>query len=228
MTYKNIVEAFEGTGLKVRGGFQSTNEYGLGDIQSVVMIGNAGPSMWSRFKKETDEKQRVENKHPLDQWTEKIVKEKANKLDAVAIFPFQGPPYYPFQKWAIKSENLFTSPLGILIHPEYGLWHAYRGALGFTKTINFPVIAKQSIPCENCTDKPCLTTCPVQAFDKCGFNDGVCATYLKTDEAQKSCMQHNCQARLACPIGQEYHYGKDHGRFHMEKFLSNRWNNGCL
>jgi len=222
MIYENIVEAFKRTGLSVRGGFHVTESDALKGFKSIVMIGNAGPDMWLRFKSDIAETQRAADKNPLDQWTKKIVIEKADNLQAKAIFPFQGPPYYPFQQWAMKSENLFASPIGMLIHPDYGLWHAYRAALGFNKQINIPRIKKQNNPCENCTDKPCLSTCPVKAFDQYGYNDNACAVYLKTNEGGKSCMQHSCQARLACPVGRDYHYSRGHGRFHMNKFLGNR------
>ena len=44
-------------------------------------------------------------------------------------------PYLPFQQWAMRAEGLKPSPLGILMHPRYGLWHAYRGALLFDAEI---------------------------------------------------------------------------------------------
>ena len=37
-----------------------------------------------------------------------------------------GPPFLPFLEWAKRSE-VTESPIGLLIHPVYGLWHAYPG-----------------------------------------------------------------------------------------------------
>ena len=31
-----------------------------------------------------------------------------------------------------------VSPLGILIHPDWGLWHSYRGALAFRERLDLP------------------------------------------------------------------------------------------
>ncbi len=31
----------------------------------------------------------------------------------------------------MAAEGLKPSPLGLLMHPEYGLWHGYRGAILF-------------------------------------------------------------------------------------------------
>ena len=48
------------------------------------------------------------------------------------------PDMPPFQRWALRAEAVYASPLGILIHPEYGLWHAYRAALLFTERLALP------------------------------------------------------------------------------------------
>ena len=55
----------------------------------------------------------------------------ARSVGAMALYPFDGPPYRPFQRWAMRAEPVAPSPLGLFIHPEYGLWHAYRAALVF-------------------------------------------------------------------------------------------------
>ena len=41
-----------------------------------------------------------------------------------ALFPFGGPPHFPFQQWARRAEPVHPSPIGLLIHPIYGLWHS--------------------------------------------------------------------------------------------------------
>ena len=37
--------------------------------------------------------------------------------------PVRRPPYWPFQQWARRAEPVHPSPIGVLIHPRYGLWH---------------------------------------------------------------------------------------------------------
>ena len=54
--------------------------------------------------------------------------DSAAEIGGQAIFP-SDKPYMPFQQWAMQAEGLKKSPLGMLIHPVYGLWHAYRGAI---------------------------------------------------------------------------------------------------
>jgi hypothetical protein len=61
-----------------------------------------------------------------------------------------------------------SSPLGMLIHGDYGLWHAYCGALAFSRAIDLPGDSERPSPCESCRDRPCLTACPVSAVTASG------------------------------------------------------------
>src|SRR5262249_42217658 len=70
---------------------------------------------------------------PLDRWSRRVVGGLAAELGAAALYPFGGPPWLPFQRWAKKAEPLHSSPLSVLIHPDWGLWHSYRGALVFAE-----------------------------------------------------------------------------------------------
>ena len=121
-------------GLIVRGGFHPDTSDGVpGNPGTLVLIGNAGPAMWEVFAKE-----HRGGPDPLDAWTRTVLGGVAAKLGATALFPFDGPPYLPFQRWAMRAEAVFPSPIGPLIHPEYGLWHAYRGALAFAEALDLP------------------------------------------------------------------------------------------
>ena len=69
----------------------------------------------------------------------------------------------------MRAEGLKPSPLGILMHPEYGLWHAYRGALLFDVEISIQVPHEPIHLCDLCIGKPCLKSCPVDAYSDAGF-----------------------------------------------------------
>lgn len=92
----------------------------------------------------------------------------AEALGATAVYPFQ-PPWQPFQRWAMRAEDVQSSPLGILIHPDYGLWHAYRAALLFDRPLEFPVRQTRASPCEGLRRK----TLPVGLSGWCVFGAGV-------------------------------------------------------
>jgi hypothetical protein len=128
----------------------------------------------------------------------------------------------PFQRWAQRAEPVFPSPIGMLIHPEHGLWHAYRGALAFAGEIaGLPPRGAAHSPCDSCADKPCLTTCPVGAFGPEGYDVPACAAHLRRP-AGADCMGLGCRARRACPVGRQATYLPEQAAFHMAAFLGAR------
>jgi hypothetical protein len=144
--------------------------------------------------------------------------EVAADVGAEVLLPFGGPPYRPFVAWAKRAEPVAESPLGILIHPDYGLWHAYRGALVFAKVIDLPARAVRPRPCDTCVDKPCLQACPVRAFTNPGYDLPTCTGHIATPVGA-DCLTQGCRARRACPIGREYQYATAQAEWHMRAFL---------
>jgi len=221
-TYAEICDALATNGLRARGGFIAEASDALPDgVGTVVLVGNVGGSLWPAF--DTD-RQAVD--HPLDDWSKRTLGRLVTEMPGAlgAVFPSDGPPYYPFQQWALRAEPVHPSPLGPLIHPEYGLWHAYRGALLFAGEIDgLPTPVPVSSPCSTCADKPCLATCPVEAIDpeEGGLDVMVCAAHLKTAPGD-ACLAGACLARRACPVGAEYRYDEPQARFHMGAFLAAR------
>ncbi|MDH5748207.1 MAG: helix-turn-helix domain-containing protein [Rhodospirillales bacterium] len=225
--YDIIVKAVRNTGMICRGAFHPAPHDGLPErVGTLVLIGNAGPALWDAFSRD-----RRPEPDPLDSWTRRVLSEVAMELGANVLFPFDGPPYMPFQKWALACDSVYPSPIGPLIHPVYGLWHAYRGALLFKDRIALPDPAgrsgnpyaprDQESPCSCCDDKPCLTACPVSAFSYLSYNVPACAAHLDSPAGQP-CMSNGCQARLACPVGRDFIHGPEQMRFHMEHFLRAR------
>lgn len=201
-------------GLLCRGGFHPV----LADDvpvagQTVILIGNAGPEMWRAF---IESRQDVAD--PLDAWTRQTLTSIAEKLEATALFPFDGPPYLPFQTWAQKAETVFPSPIGPLIHPDYGLWHAYRGAFVFADSLPLPSRHDTASPCVTCLDKPCLSHCPVDAMSEQGYDVPACVSHIQSAAGQ-DCRQDACLARRACPIGENYQYATEQAGFHMRAFI---------
>ena len=111
----------------------------------VVMVGNAGPALWRVF-----DEHRPPGVNPMNRWTRDVLDDVAEDLGAAAHYPFDGPPWLPFQRWAQRAEAVFPSPVGMLIHPDHGLWHAYRGALAFDGRGRGPAAARR--PCEPVRD----------------------------------------------------------------------------
>jgi hypothetical protein len=180
----------------------------------VILIGNAGLEMFSRF-------QREQSAAPgsLDGWCRKVIGELAERLGAQAVYPFDVPAP-PFLTWAKRSGAIHQSPLGLGIHADYGLWHAYRAALMFPVEFDIPPSRSRS-PCDSCADKPCLTACPVDAFTGFSYDVERCVDHIISPQGQ-DCMAGGCLARRACPIGPAFRYQPAQARFHMEAFRRSR------
>lgn len=214
--YETLKMTLAGHGLITRGGFELMPEDPLSEGHpgcTLVLVGNAGDQLWPVFAPDS-----ARGTDPLDTWTEQTVAEIAAGFNAVAVFPWQR-PYHPFQQWARRAEPVFPSPLGILIHPEHGLWHAYRAALIFREPIDLPSREACASPCDSCTDKPCLSACPVGAFTPSGYDVAACADYLASRKGQ-DCRDQGCRARAACPVGTPYPAAQI--RFHMAAFQASR------
>jgi hypothetical protein len=183
--------------------------------QTVLLVGHAGSSIWPHFTAWLAEQNPLPD-NPLDTWSKQVITAVAAEISGQAVFPSDR-PYLPFQQWAMAAEGLRPSPLGILMHPAFGLWHAYRSAILLPdKTLDQPV-QKLSHPCDTCLEKPCLSVCPVNAFSDDGYDVVSCRSHLYSVEGQ-ACMTGGCKARLACPVGREYAYEPEQMRFHMTAF----------
>jgi hypothetical protein len=198
------------------GWFAPRREDGVPDeARFVILIGNAGPEMFYRFSRERDS-----TRHSLDEWCRVVVGALARGLDARAAYPFDTPAL-PFLSWARRAGAGHVSPLGLNIHPQYGLWHAYRAALLFPVAFDLPPLSAGAHPCETCVDKPCLSACPVGAFSLQRYDIEACTNHIAA-VAGGECMSGGCLARRACPVGRAYAYNLPQAKFHMKAFLAAR------
>lgn len=182
---------------------------------TVILIGNAGGAMWDRFSPERDQSAR----HPLDGWLRPRIEEAASAVGAHPLFPNGGPPFVPIQDWAARAEPVHRSPIGIMIHPDFGLWHVYRAAFMFPEHIDLPPREDRPSPCETCAKKPCLSVCPADAFLPDRFDSAACALHVRSEEG-RNCRERGCLARRACPVGRDYLYGPDQQEFHTVAMLA--------
>ncbi|MGF6176837.1 ferredoxin [Ensifer sp. 4252] len=181
---------------------------------SVALIGNVGGSLWKPFVRWREIAPDRGGADPLDTWSKSVIEEIARGSGATAYFP-SDPPWQPFQQWAMKAEGLKASPLGILIHPRYGLWHGYRGALAFDQPLPADGERSRAHPCDSCVDKPCVSACPADALESMQFAVGRCRSHLRAEAGGSGCLKRGCFSRDACPVGQGYRYPPDQLHFHM-------------
>lgn len=219
MKLADIEHALRAAGLSPRGAFHPAAGDGVPPLApdtptgTLVLAGNAGPQMWRAYAAA-----RARSAMTLDQWSERVLTALAARLGARAVFVFER-PYLPFQRWAQRAEACHPSPLGLLIHPDYGLWHGYRGALAFPSVIALPPPERRASPCASCIDRPCLNACPARAFDGGAYAVPACVRHLAT-VPEPACIEDGCLARHACPVGRGYRYAPAQARFHMQAFLN--------
>lgn len=184
--------------------------------RALLLVGRVGRAGWSAFASAPEFADRRPD--PLDRWSARVIGRLAADQGGLALFPFGGPPWWPFQRWAMRAEPVAPSPLGLLIHPDFGLWHAYRGALAFADDLApaAPLAARPS-PCAACAARPCQTTCPVDAFSPTGYDLARCLAHLESPLGAL-CRTDGCRARDACPVARGRRYGDDEIRFLMRAF----------
>jgi ferredoxin len=188
-------------------------------VGTLMLLGTVGRGQWPAFAASPEA---ADNRaDPLDRWSRRVIGALAIALGARPLYPFEGPPWLPFQGWAMKAEPVHRSALGMLIHPQWGLWHSYRGALAFAGRWALPARAPVPSPCDGCAAKPCLTACPVGAFGAERYDVDACAGHLRGSEGG-DCLDRGCRARRACPVGAAHGFGAEQAAFHMRAFLASR------
>ncbi len=225
MTYEEIADALSEHGLFLRGGFRPGPDDSVPNLPdrspaaALLMVGNAGPDMWRAFSAAPEAGDG--GRDPLDRWSRRVIGGLAHALGGAAHFPSEGPPYRPFARWAERADAVAESPLGILIHPDFGLWHAYRGAIALAEPVALPARDTRPRPCDSCTERPCLAACPVAAFGPAGYDVPACVAHI-SGAAGRDCLELGCRARRACPVGRSYLYDPAQAEFHMTAFLTAR------
>jgi hypothetical protein len=219
MTLPQLNEALQPLGLVVIGWFKMTNGPSELTGKSAALIGNRATPMWQAFKSSGFDEDGAAN--PLDRWTKQSIAPIAKEQGATALYPFLDgyDQHWPFQQWASAATGFKQSPLGLLIDPEFGLWHAFRTVLVFDEQFDIPELAVNQHPCDTCVEKPCLTTCPVAAISAGQFDANICIDHVLS-ERDKTCGRTGCIARNSCPVGQEHAYDSEQQVFHMRAFVT--------
>lgn len=230
---KRLENALAKHGLRLRGGWIPTPHDGLpalphDAIAAVVwMVGQVGSECWPAFSSSRFFSDGLAD--PMDRWSESIGDALARQHGGVAVYPSDGPPYAPFQQWANRAEPLQPSPLLLRMHPQWGLWHAYRFALllpALTAVDATALLAAAALPvepdiCLTCDGQPCLHACPVDAFRAGAYDVDACAHHLRGPTGA-DCMEGGCLARRACPVATALRYEPAHAAFHMQAFVRRR------
>ncbi len=182
----------------------------------LYLIGSTGPGLWPHLISSPEFADGLRD--PMDRYTRRFLSTLASQTGFEPVFPFEGPPYHPFQQWAMKCGSFSQSPIGVLAHRTYGVWAGFRAVFLSPDAFEDAAPPDTHGPCGSCAAKPCLTACPVGAFSiDTGYDVPKCRTHLKSDRT-RPCWS-GCLARTSCPVGQEHRPAPETAGFHMESFL---------
>ena len=192
--------------------------------RSIVAIANGGGVFWRAYQKHLAANPGWDaRENPLDDFTREIVeREITAPLDRRAI-PFN--TIYPFVSAApaVPALNFMhlgkiaglggPSIIGVVVHPAYGPWIAFRAAILLEEPIDSPGEAVGFDPCPGCVSRSCIDACPVRAVSfPNGWDVPACLTYRVENESDCS---GGCHARIGCVLGPEHRYPDDELAYHQ-------------
>jgi len=190
-------------------------------LPQLILLGAAGRGLWHAMGGVGEGAAENFSVHPVDQYSTEVAKRFiAQYLGAPRVcFLYPGDFPLPLQQLGAALGWSHPSPLGLHIHPEFGLWFAWRAAfLAATALPATPPGETTGSPCANCADKPCITACPVNAVHATKpFAIKTCAVH-RLSAASPSCRS-TCHARLACPVGAKYRYSAEQFAYHSRRAL---------
>ncbi|SNX69441.1 hypothetical protein SAMN05878503_10441 [Cereibacter ovatus] len=200
--------------LTIMGGTQAIPSDGLPEgTQALLLLGPKEPGFWAHFTTQPEWQDGAPD--PMDRWSARVIGALAAETGTQALFPFGGPPWWPFYRWAERTGRAFASPVRLLVHDESGLFFSCRGALALPMVIDLPPPTPS--PCANCGTQPCRTACPAGALTANGYDVPACHAFLDTS-AGTDCLSRGCAVRRACPRSQGHARIETHSAYHMRQF----------
>lgn len=186
--------------------------------QHLLLVGHGGRALWENLQAWPAFAHTAD---PIDQYTithtERFLAEFAGNPPVKWLYPHNDTAVtVPLQKLGALAGWSYPSPLGLGIHPEFGIWFAYRAALLVDAAWAERVSAPQASPCEACVARPCLSACPAGATHPQTFDGIACADHRLRPAS--SCAA-TCHARLACPFFTAHRYSAKQMAYHYRHSL---------
>lgn len=182
--------------------------------QTVVLVGNSGPSFWAALQDSAF----AHRSDPVDQFSQHLVAEALHQhlpdLAYRLLYPLADCPI-ALQELGRLAGWHRSSPLGIGMHPQAGLWYAYRALV--LVDVNWPGLESTAFDlvtdhCERCETQDCISVCPPQALVLGQTPDLLRCCEFRV--ASDSPCEEQCLARNACPVFPEKRYSQEQIRHH--------------
>lgn len=196
--------------LDIFGAFHATPEDGCAP-GTMVMLSPLEPGFWAHLRSQPE----FSGPDPTDRWSTRVIGGLADTLGGSVFYPFGGPPYAPFIRWAERTGRAWPSPVGMLVHDTAGMMISLRGAILLPEFLDLPQPPASS-PCMGCA-QPCLTACPVGALGPQPYDVPACHNHLNNPKGT-DCLTSGCLVRRACPISQRFGRDPAQTAHHMRHF----------
>ena len=193
--------------------------------KSIVVIANGGGTLWAALKRHTERNPGwMDREHPLDDFTRTIVENEVAPVARAAgarctlVFPFMaGKATLNFIELGKAAGLAGPSILGVVVHPKFGPWIAFRAAILIDQEVDAPGEARGFDPCPSCVERPCIAACPTTAVAfPAGWDVPRCLAYRI--ESEPDCTP-RCHSRVACVLGPEHRYPEDELAYHQRRAL---------
>ncbi len=186
----------------------------LRGCRSVVVFGNGGSALWdSMVAAIRQENGRLTtSQHPLDDHVERALKTgdpKRRRSRRWIRCAATETEMVDFRSLAVAAGLGHPSRMGLLLHPEYGLWTGLRAACFTTEELPVAGPLPGPGPCDGCP-APCADACPGNAFVDGGWDPGRCASF----HVESTTCRGSCASRRACPVGADHAYGELQETYH--------------
>jgi hypothetical protein len=204
-----------------------TTPYKTGAIapgtRSIIVIGNGGGAFWGSLKQHADKHPGwMARDNPLDDFTRVVIERDIaptlTGLTHAIIYPFiSNAPTLNFMEAGKAAGLSGPSIIGVVVHPTYGPWIAFRAAILLNEPIDQPGKAYGFDPCPSCTARTCISACPAEAVSVAsGWDIPKCLTHRV--EVETVCAP-RCHARAGCVLGPEHRYPEDELAYHQMRAL---------
>lgn len=211
----SIMDTFHEKGINLVGICDGTSYTSfLPSCKRAIVFANGGRYLWDGFVEDIHKHPHhlQEYEHPFDEYVHRIIQ-------SADPFPTQDrrwircaaneAEFLDFRTLAYKANMGTPSLMGMLIHPEYGLWIGMRAVL--LTTIDIPINTTPMIsPCSSCLEKNCISACPAHAVSSKGWNLQRCAQY----HHETTTCADTCTSRLSCPVGAQHQHSPLQHRYH--------------
>ena len=195
----------------------------LPDCQTAIVFANGGQDLWTHFLEDlrANPSHLTDTAHPLDDFIGRWIQSVDPNPDSTRRWvqcAEEADVFIDFRSLALSAGLGTPSLLGLVIHPEYGLWVSMRTVLLSTEVFEHTTKNTVQSPCTQCVEKPCISACPGKAVTLSGWSVQQCATF----HGESTLCATQCRSRQSCPVGVLHRHSDLQHTYHSNRHLGRR------